>query len=338
MQPWLVRRLAPRGVNVDELLSALAIGSTRLCTNGNHPPRMNIWYGALGDPFIVQMDITVPRVEDTQTVADVLRVLGSQAAHVQTLLDVLAPIMWLATGTDNTARLRVALPRNTDDLLDEHHCQRIAAVAFSEALEDQYTALVDRAQPTLSIAALSECTGITIALHQHTTAQRQAFRRCLGETVQRAASWHDVPLAAARCNAQRRVQRTDPLLDAFVPSAVANADGSVLITHALLREPWSSPTMSTQSVAARLAWTIARASANVQVPAMPGEQQCETTRRRDEWATSRAEQCAGDSVDSLFWLELVQMHCGLTEPCKTRWTDALASRALFDRAFSCRNR
>lgn len=294
------------------------------------PNATHTWLGALGDPFIAQVEWTAPPPGD-HAAQHVL--LGAVYGHLWSMASALAPYSWLAVGRGRAVQLRVALPRDRTEWMRPSHCERIASVMFVEALEDRYTGAVRRQRPDAVLAALTNCEAVTPRMRISMLERPQQVRSDVWQCIERqqASNWHQLAAVTAACNAGHRMQPDVPLSDAFVPSVTV--DGTTIhVTPALLQTPWFSDEMELPSVAARLYWTLL---APVAVQRIVGDG-CQVQQQRDEWVLDAMTRCFRQLMDAQFWLELVQLHCGATsERCPTRWRDLLQQSAAFRRAHKC---
>lgn len=291
------------------------------------------WLGALGDPFIAQVEWTAPPPSDH---AAQHLLLGSVYGHLWSMASALAPYSWLAIGRGRAVQLRVALPRDRAEWMRPSHCERIASVMFVEALEDRYTAAVRRQRPDAVLAALSNCEAVAPRVRISMLERPQQVRSDVWKCIERqqASNWHQLAAVAAACNAGHRVQFDTPLGDAFVPSVVVVDDTAIHVTPALLQTPWFSDEMELPSVAARLYWTLLAPVAKQRM--QRGVDDCRVQQQRDEWVLGAMTQCFRQLMDAQFWLELVQLHCGTTnDHCPRRWSNLLQNSAAFRRAHKC---
>lgn len=287
------------------------------------------WLGALGNPLVAQIQWTATPRPHAELFA---HPAGYQAAWQ--VAQALAPFAWLAVGTNDTALLRLALPGERTDMLDQPHCERIASVVFTEALEDRYAAMIKRQDPGPVLTGLNRCERLHGKAAVRVDERPPQAKAIAWACVQDAEpdSWFSLAIAYARCHAGHRIQPSAPLSDVFVPAIRVDGE-AVTVTPALLQPPWFSPDMALPSVAARLYWTILRRIADDHVP---GPADCDTVQRRDEWVLDTVQQCFRSLVDELFWKELLQLHCG-DASCRDerRWDRAIGTNKVFRRSHRC---
>ncbi len=283
-----------------------------------------MWLGALGDPLIAQIDSVDREFVDHDAFHASTRGSYSQ---MWTLGAALAPSAWLAVGAARRMQMRVALPRNSEEFMRRSHCERIAAVVFTESLEDRYTAMIHRQNPAPVLSSLSLCAELTPRVTVHMDERSSRIKSSVWHCIEDAQprTWNTLTATYAQCNAGHRLQIDVPLSDVFVPDIRVDADTHVTVTPAVLQAPWFSDDMALPSVAARLYWPILRAVADVVV---------EDVAARDEWALQSMQSCFRSLMDELFWKELLQLYCGANSSA-ARWTALMTHNPVFRRTNKC---
>ena len=294
------------------------------------------WLGALGDPLVAQIEWQAPPERSDHAALHAL--LGAKYGHMWTALSALAPYTWLVVGSERRVVMRVALPRDRAEWMQRSHCERVAAVAFVEALEDRYTAMVRRMRPEAVLAGITQCADLPVRVSIIVAERPQQVRADVWQCVSRndASNWHSLVAAVAACNAGHRLQPDQPLVDAFVPhlwtvSSDATQRVALYVTPALLQSPWFTDEMELPSVAARLYWTLLRGVAERVVAA--DATGCDRETRLDAWTLDTMGRCFRALMDGQFWLELIQLHCG--GACTERWSATVQQAPVFRREHKC---
>lgn len=291
------------------------------------------WFGALGDPLVVQVEWNAPApMEHTKLHS----LLGKNYGNAWTVASAFAPFTTLVIGEGRRIQVRMALPKDRDEWMQQSHCERIASVIYTETLEDRYTALTKQQQPEIVLSAMNLCTQlnpqINVMLMERSAATRSDVWKCIDE--RRISNWHSLARVVANCNSGHRIQPTQEFSDAFVPRiSVETVDPThvqVWITAGLLQVPWFSSEMELQSIASRLYWIILRSVADHVIGSGPT---CHTETLRDQWTLDSMTTCFKPLMDTQFWLELIQLQCG--QPCSERWEKIVQNNQMFRHAHKC---
>lgn len=312
---------------------SLATKMTQISSQFSECKNTTAWFGALGDLLIVQVEWTSPSPIGHNKLHELL---GKNYGNAWTVANALAPFTSLIVGSGRKVQVRVALPTDKKEWMKQSHCERIASVVYTEALEDRYNALTKQQQPEIILANIKLCLQldppISVVLTERLASTRTEVWKCIEQYG--SSDWHSLAAIVATCNSGHRIQPDQELSDAFVPQVrVDTRDSSTIqvsITAGLLQVPWFSSEMEMQSIAARLYWILLR---SVATHIIIGEETCHTETLRDAWALSSMDLCFRSSMDSQFWLELLQLQCG--QVCTERWAEIIQTNEMFRLAHKC---
>lgn len=222
-------------------------------------------------------------------------------------------------------RLRFAMPTDDEQFFSDAHCRRLARVGFAEALQDRYAALLlgrrARTATRSTLTAIEVCTAHTplalkMNIYERPHAERSQSTTCIQQYATRSHPLLTL-IVAQRCLAhtRRRSAQRQLLLEMHIPvitieSATPQAVG-IVITPAMLTHPWFTYEMSIESVVARLYFLALRVATRSR-----HTDSCDDTLTRDRQALGMLEQCFPTLLDSVFWIDMMQLMCSTLPQCE----------------------